>query len=66
MLLLQSEELLRRKNYTERWRSLAAAEFEHKVIARSHRETLLEEPHVSHLAAALSHSLQAACAAQPL
>ena len=55
--LLQSEELQARKNYTQRWRSLVTGEFEHVVIAGSHRETLLLEPHVSHLADALSRSL---------
>lgn len=64
ILLLQSEELLRRKNYLERWRSLAVAEFDHAVIARSHRETLLQEPHVSHLAEALSRGLDEALASQ--
>jgi thioesterase domain-containing protein len=60
MLLLQSEELLQRKNYMERWCSLAAGVFEHAVIARSHRETLLHEPHVTHLADVLSRALNRA------
>jgi amino acid adenylation domain-containing protein len=66
MLLVQSEELGARPGFTERWCSLAAGEFEHVVLAGSHRETLLEEPHVNHLADVLSRSLQAAFAAQML
>jgi thioesterase domain-containing protein/aryl carrier-like protein len=62
LALLQSEELQARKNYTQRWRSLAIGEFEHAVVAGSHRETLLHEPHVSHLAGALSRSLNEAAA----
>lgn len=64
LLLLQSEELLRRKNYLERWRSLVVGDFMHGVIARSHRETLLHEPHVSRLAEALSRGLDEALASQ--
>jgi len=62
LALLQSEELQARKNYTQRWRSLVTGKFDHAVIAGSHRETLLQEPHVSHLADALSRSLNAAAA----
>ena len=64
LLLLQSEELLRRKNYLQRWRSLVVGDFMHGVIARSHRETLLQEPHVSRLAEALSRGLDEALASQ--
>lgn len=60
MLLVQSEELEARPSFTARWRSLAAGEFEHVVLAGSHRETLLEEPHVSHLADVLSRALNQA------
>jgi thioesterase domain-containing protein len=66
LLLLQSEELQARMKFTERWRSLAAGEFERTVIAGSHRETLLQEPHVSHLASALTGNLNAVAARLPL
>lgn len=57
LALLQSEELQARKNFTARWRSLAAGEFEHEVIAGSHRQTLLQEPYAGHLAETLSRTL---------